>query len=228
MKRITVVLFLTLLIGAPTHALSPHVFKDGPHFAYPTGGDVRQERAGFGWQLAYEWNDYLSAEAAISRHKDKLDDLHVLPEPIDSTFDLEVVSIALSGRLGYPLGRFYPYMGGGLGYYFMRTGNSRVNRSIRDNPAALPPGVSELRYSADMDNTFAYHLALGIEWMITSKWEIFAEYRRVYLDNEITYRRTETRPPSTVDGVFQRSESRTKEDFPYDHGLFRLGVNYRF
>ncbi len=189
---------------------------------------ARNERAGFGWQVTYEWSDYLSVEATISRYKDKLDDLQVLPEPFDSAFDLEVVSIAVSGRLGYPVGRFTPYIGGGLGYYYMRTDNNRVNRTLRENPSLRPPGVSELRLSADLDDTFAYHLALGIEWILTSEWEIFAEYRHVYLDNDITYRRTETRAPITPDGVVQRSETKTTEDFPYDHGLFRLGVNYRF
>ena len=228
MKKILLLLCAAFVIAVPARAQLTGTFKDGPHFAYPYGGDVRHERAGFGWQVAYEWTEYLSVEASISRYKDKLDDLNLVTPPFNAELDLETIAIGVSGRVGYPVGRFTPYLGGGLGYYYMRTDNDRINQSIRDNPAALPAGVSELRISADMDNTFGYHVALGLEWLITSKWEVFAEYRRVFLESDLTVRRTEARRTASGPLAVSRSETRETETFPYDHGLFRVGVNYRF
>ncbi len=229
MKKSFLILIVSVLLTGAVCAQDTlnRPFKDGPHLAYPTGGDVHTERMGFGWQVAYQWYPYLSIEASASRYTDKLGDLNVLPDPLDPEFDQEIWNVVLSARLSYSFGAFTPYLGGGAGYYRMRTRNSGVNRTIRERPEALPPGVSELRLSADMDNAFAYHVAGGIEWKITSKWEIFAEYRRVFLDTDLTIRRLEIRPAEGPIEV-QRTETRETRNFSYDHGLLRAGVNYRF
>ncbi len=206
-------------------ALADGTLKDGPHFAYPTGGDVRYEQAGFGWQVTYDHENYWSVDLSITRQTDKLDDLGFLSEPFEDRLDLELVAIALSARLDYPIYDFTVYVGGGFGYYWMRTDNGRANRSIQENLGALPPGVSDWRVGAEIDNTFAYHWAAGLEWRWSPSWEVFAEYRRVALESEIVYRIRESRPrAATID----RQEFHTQEKFSYDHGLIRVGVNYRF
>lgn len=228
MKKIAFIAATLLFMVAFAQAQPRAVFKDGPHFAYPTGGDVRNERAGYGWQVAYEWNHYVSMEASITRQKDKIDDMPLWPALSDSEFDLEIINIAVSGRLSYPLGPLTPYLGGGLGYYYMRTDTKGINQTLRENPGTLPPGVSELRIGADMDNTFGYHVAAGLELLLTPSWEVFAEYRRVFLDSDITVRRTESRPTPGATLAFERMQTQQTETFPYDHGLIRVGVNYRF
>lgn len=214
--------FLTL---SSSIVLAGGTFKDGPHFAYPTGGDVRDEQGGFGWQVTYDHKNHWSVDLSVTRQTDKLDDLNLVSEPFEDRLDLELVAIALSARLDYPIQHFTFYVGAGVGYYWMRTDNDRVNRSIRQNPQALPAGVSNLRVSADIDDTIAYHWAAGIEWRWTAQWEVFAEYRRVALESDIIYRTTEDRPR---DDIVERQQSRTREKFSYDHGLIRAGVNYRF
>lgn len=206
-------------------ALGNGTIKDGPHLAYPAGGDVRYEQMGFGWQVTYDHENYWSVDLSITRQTDKLDDLGIVPEPFEDRLDLELVAIALSARLDYPIQHFTLYVGGGIGYYWMRTDNDRVNGSIRQNPDALPAGVSNWRVGADIDNTFAYHWAAGVEWRWSPRWELFAEYRRIALESDIVYRSIEDRPR---DDVVERQQSRTREKFSYDHGLIRAGVNYRF
>lgn len=225
MKRYAVYVALMMLPGV---VFAESGFKDGPHFAYPHGGDVERERAGFGWQVAYEWNAFLSAEFSASRHTDRQTDLLPFTTPLGSDVHLEVVPLVLTARAGYSMGPVHLYGGVGGGWYYMRGKASRVNQSLRENPNLLPDGLTGLQVSVDVKNTFAYHLALGAEWMLTHKWEVFAEYRWVRLDTTVTIDRIETRPARS--GTLGPGKTQTSErsGFDYNHGLFRLGVNYRF
>ncbi len=226
MKNTLCMAGLSLVLTASVWAQGS--FKDGPYFAYPDGGDVQNGRAGLGWQVAYEWTEFLSAELSATRVKDKLDELSVLPPPYSSTFDLELFSIALGGRLSYPVGPVSLYAGGGIGYYLLRTDSGRVNRSIREHREALPAGVSDLQVSGDIKNSFGYHTTIGAEWRLARHWEIFADYRLIFLDSRITYRHTETRRFPGESPAFSRSTERHTEDFRYDHGLVRVGLHHRF
>lgn len=221
MKIILAAWVFLATLTSPLYALQG-TLKDGPHASYATGGDVRNERTGFGWQVAYEWSDYLSAEWSITRQKDQLDDQTFMPAPFDSTLDLEIVHIVLSGRVGYPIGRVTPYWGGGVGYYWMRTESDRIAQSINENRGRLPAGLTDLRAGADLDDTFGYHIAAGLEWRFVKDWEVFVEYRYTYVTTDITYRIIKTRRQT------ERTTTGVTETFDYDHGLVRLGLNYRF
>lgn len=203
-------------------------FKDGPHFGYSRGGDVREKDTAFGWQVAYEWSPYVSTELSITRQRDVID-FELVPPPLLSTFRLETIALALSGRAGHRFGRVHVYGAGGAGYYFLRAKSRNIRQSIAENPGALPPGVLNLDLGADVDDAFGYHLALGLEFVLAGNWEVIAEYRWVYLDTDVTFRRTETRSdPNPETPPIQRHTTSTKADLEYDHGLFRIGVNYRF
>ena len=207
---LAVVFFLMLAVAGAEQG-----FKDGPQVVYPRGGDSGDGRTGFGWQVAYAWSPYFSAELALARHKDRVDEQRELPVP-SSAFELEAVSLALSARVGYPVGPLRLYGAGGFGYYFLRGDAGDINRWT---PADMRVGI-------DLENVWGYHAALGAEWRLNPRWELFAEYRWVYLDSDLTYRVTTSR--LGADGVMQRGTQRITDDFPYDHGLIRAGVNYCF
>jgi opacity protein-like surface antigen len=217
------------MIGASTAGAVDNggTFKDGLFYGIPRGGDVRNPKEAYGWQMGYEPNPYLTAEITIGRQKDRIDDLNILPTGFAGDLELEIVHASAGFKIGYPIHRFYPYAGAGIGYYYMRGHAGKINQTIAQNPALRPSGVTELRVGADIDNVFGYHLALGLEVLITKRWEVFAEYRWVKIDSDITINRTETRRQS---GLYQvrRDTTSEKQDFGYDHGLVRLGVNYRF
>jgi len=225
-KRILIIIILSCSAALSAHA---QFFKDGLHLAYPTGGDVRDEQAGFGLQVVYEWTEYLSFETSFTRQTDRITDWNVVSAPFQNDFDLEIINAVVSGRIGYRLDRVNLYAGAGLGYYYMRADGKDTNRSIRENASALPPGLVGLQIGADVKNTFAYHIALGVEWIIVPRFEVFAEYRIVYLDTDVTFSRTEiTRAPPTERTDLFKATTTRKEAFDYEHGLVRIGASLRF
>lgn len=209
-------------IALAVSAGAESTFKDGPHLAYPRGGDIRDSELGFGWQITYERSDYWSLDLSLTRQTDTLDDIGVLAPPFQDRFDLEMVSAVASLRLSYPIRLTTLYAGGGLGYYYLRTDNKVANRSLAAQANTLPAGVQSARVSVNPDNKMGYHAAVGIEQMLTSRWELFAEYRWVWLDTTLKINRVESR------GGLQQETTRTRSSFTYDHGLIRAGVNYRF
>jgi opacity protein-like surface antigen len=226
MKIVRAIIFSLFLYPCVSYA---QFFKDGIHLAYPVGGDVRDEQAGFGLHVTYEWTEFMSLEASLGRQTDSITDWDVVSAPFQNDFDLEVVYAALSGRLGYRLGNFHPYAGAGFGYYSMRADGKNTNRSIRENAAALPEGLLGLQVGADPDNAFAYHVALGVEWIIVPRVELFAEYRYTFLETDVSFTRTETTlaPESERTDLFKTTTSRS-EPFDYNHGLVRVGASLRF
>lgn len=214
------IVLIVIALAMPAGAES--IFKDGPHLAYPVNDDVRRSELSFGWQVTYERSLYWSLDLSVTRQTDRLDDLGILDAPFNDRFDLEMIATAASLRLTYPVRLTTLYVGGGMGYYYMRTDNSAANRSVMEHAAALPAGVDGLRVSATPDNTFGYHATVGIERLLSARWEIFAEYRWVWLDSTMRVRRTETR------GGINRQTFNTSDPFSYNHGLIRGGVNYRF
>lgn len=203
--------------------------KDGPHAGFATGDDVRNEEFAFGWQVAYENNDVLSLELSATRQTDEIE--HFLGReqiPAGFSIGLEVYSIVLSARLSYrPLARLGLYAGGGLGYYIMKTDAEEVREAIAARPGySTDPGVVLKNYNADVENDFGWHAAGGIELRILDNWEIFAEYRHIFLEPgaklEITYQSRSGDPWDYLVTDF------VEDKLEYNHGLIRVGVNYLF
>jgi opacity protein-like surface antigen len=203
------------LIFAPIVCLARHVedLEDGPSVGYVFGGDVEDEGFAFGYQVGYEVNDKLSFEFAGNWHEDqsvRLNDR--LPTvPAGSVIDLDVFALALTGRLGTrPDPSVLTYIGGGFGYYFLDVGNEDVRRA-----ASSTAGFIE----ADAEQQFGVHYVVGAEVILTEHWEIFAEFRQIFLDTDIEVSFAPNRDtPATS----------TEDEFSYDHLLVRIGVNYRF
>lgn len=214
------IILIAIALALPASAES--VFKDGPHLAYPYGGNLRHSELGFGWQVTYERSSFWSLDLSITRQTDKLDDLGVLEAPFEDRFDLELFATTASLRFTYPMGMTTLYAGGGMGYYYLRTDNKKANRSLAERSGSLPVGINSMRVGVDPENTFGYHAALGVERLLSPSWEVFAEYRWVWLDTTLRIRQTESR------GGLQRNTIHSRDSLSYDHGLIRAGVNYRF
>lgn len=204
-------------------------WKDGPYLTYPNGGEIRHEEMGFGWQVNYEFNPYFSTELSISHQTDTLNDIALMPAPFSNEWELDIMNISLSARLGHQWDRFAVYAATGIGYNRMDADAEKIRQSIHDHSAALPSDLLDYRLGIDVKNAFGYHVAVGAEFLITPQWELFAEYRWVYLDTHLTVERIEARAnPDPKPLEIDKSLTKSKTDFDYDHGLFRLGVNYRF
>jgi opacity protein-like surface antigen len=187
--------------------------KDGPFVSYLVGGDVENESVGFGWQVGYEHTPHLSLECAVAWNEDESVKLgERLPGLSDAgAIDLDVLSFALTGRAGLrPDPNIYTYLGAGFGLYVLKADNEQVRMA----GAARNASFAE----ADADEEFGFHLALGAETVLTEHWEVFAEYRHVFFDTGVKV----TTIPADGAAVTGR------EDLSYDHGLLRLGLNYRF
>ncbi len=226
MEKKYVSIILVLLLSGGT--LQASGFKDGPFVGAVRGGDTRDADVAIGWRVVYEYTPHLSIELSLSHHRDDVAFL-MPPPPYDATFRLETLGLALGGRIGHRFGRVAVYGTGGAGYYRMHAKAGSLHLAPNSRQGALPPGVPPMELSANVVNSPGYHAALGVEVQLPGKWEVFTEYRWIYLDTDITYRKTETFPdpdPATPD--VRRETTRTKSRLDYDHHMIRFGVNRRF
>ena len=202
-------------------------FKDGPFVAFPSGEDVENKNLAGGWQAAYEFNDLFSLEAVLTGQTDEIVS-GITGEPLEAELELNILSLAMTGRAGWffnPVGLF---VGAGVGYYYFDADAEASRISVADSSASLPPGMIGQRLSTDIEDAFGYHLVAGAEWLLSGSWELFVEYRHVLLDTDARYTVTETRTASTeLTGALSTSRKQ-KEEISYDHGLVRVGLNYRF
>ncbi len=193
--------------------ISHHTLKDGPFVSYLVGGDVENEGFGFGYQVGYEYNPTFSLEFAFAWNEDESVELGGRLPGLSNAgaIDLDVLSFALTGRAGLrPDPNIFTYVGAGFGLYVLKADNEQVRMA----GAAAAASFAE----ADADEEFGAHLAIGAEAVLTEHWEIFAEYRHVFFDTGVKV----TTIPASGTAVSGR------EDLDYDHGLIRLGLNYRF
>ena len=189
-------------------------FKDGPFIGYVFGQDVEDRGAAFGYQVAYEVNRTLSFELLGSWHEDESLSLggQVPTLSPGTEIDLDVIGIALSGRLAfYAVSSVSAYVGGGFGYYILEANNEEVR-------AAAVPGFGFVE--ADPEQEFGAHYVIGGEVLLTPHWECFLEFRQIFFDTDIdvNFAADKDTPVST----------RVRDDFSYDHLMLRLGVNFRF
>jgi len=127
--------------------------KLGGHGAYTAGGDVEDENAGAGAQLAVEFNDSFSIELAGSWVEDEVD------IGID-VIDIDFFTIALSARLGTELTEGLGiYGGGGIDYNIFEIDEL-------DNP----------------DDEAGFHACAGLEIALGENLELFGEYRYTWVE----------------------------------------------
>lgn len=215
-----------LLVAAGLQAQNGQ-FKDGPFLAFPSGGDVENENIAGGWQAAYEFNDLFSLEGVLLGQTDEIVS-GIANEPLEAELELNILSLSMTGRMGWffdPVGIF---LGAGVGYYYFDADAEASRIAVANSMSALPPDVTGQRLSSNIEDAFGYHLVAGAEWLLSGRWEIFVEYRHVLLDTDARYTITETRVAADeLTGTLSTSRKQT-EELSYDHGMIRAGINYRF
>lgn len=207
---------LTLSAMALPVASSAGTFKDGPFVGYVQGGDVIDEDVAFGWQGAYEYNRHLSVEGAFSWQQDEDSRFSSSQAELgDTPLDVQLLGFSLTGRIGTrPSENLYLYTGGGFTYYEIDGDTERI-RIAEDAAGASPAGLFEV----DFDKEWGGHFVLGLEVVLTRHWEVFAEYRHLYLRPNVQVRFAPDRNSPTTS---------FEEDYAYDHSMLRFGINYRF
>jgi opacity protein-like surface antigen len=216
-------------VAATAFAEFDYKWKDGPHVGFATGSDVRNEDFAFGWQAACELTEFFSIELSATRQTDEIQErLDVLPIPPEFNIDLELYAIALTGRLTLrPVDIVTLYAAAGVGYYIFKTDSEEIRVISASRVEEEFPQTVLRNMNVDVENDFAFHVAAGIELALDEHWEIFAEYRAVSLDSDARLEITEQVREDYFAGP-EFSEDRLLDKLEYDHGLVRVGVNYRF
>lgn len=227
MKRMALIAVASLLCLSA--AADEVKFKDGPHAGFSFGGDVRSEDFAWGWQAAYEQSDWLSLEASITAQNDELEQSIndvAIPQPFG--IELDVYALAFSARAGIrPWSRLHLYVLGGAGYYIMKT-DAEEARIIIAGSEPQPSGVRLSGLTVDVENSFGLHAGAGLEIRLSERWEIFAEFRQVFLEADADLKITEEWPSGVANNPRMMQTRIVDDKLPYDHSLVRAGINYRF
>lgn len=178
---------------------------------YVFSSDVENETFGIGYEVVYELNSAISFDLSGFWHED--DSFRVgnrLPASPPPEVALDVIAVAFNGRLGHRFDEnFYVYGGGGFGYYVLEADNEEVRM------AAPGPAFIEI----DGDKDFGAQILFGAELVLTERWEVFAEIRRVFLDSGLTLR---------VSPTGDSPARNDRDSLGYDYATIRMGIHYRF
>ena len=223
-------IFLAALLCGVMSAKA-EVIKDGPSMGYASGSDVEETTMAFGYQGAYEFNDNLAVEVGVIRQLDKFSDSTLTDGyvPFDSKTEMELWGITVSVLASHkPNDRVKLYIGGGAGYYIPKADDVNLRRALAANgwnPSG--PGFVE-DINLEMENAVAPHFITGISYRLTKNWEVFADFRRVFLDTDVSLDVTMEYPPevSGVPGELIKTTSSYPMD--YNHDFVRVGANFRF
>jgi len=190
-------------------------WEDGPHIGVAGAGDTSGESFAWGWQAQYNHNEYWSWELAVTTHDDEINTALNQAAGItgDVDLDLNIYKAYLTGRvnlLGYDF--FTLYLGLGFGYsIFDEEGNESLNANLGNI----------VNSNFNLRNEFSYHGALGFEFILDRRWEIFTEFHYAVLETKMDVNVAQDIGAFITDSKFS-------QDFDYDYILYRLGLNYRF
>ena len=82
--------------------------------------------------------------------------------------------------------------------------------------------------TVDVENSFGLHAGAGLEIRLSDRWEIFAEFRQVFLEADADLKITEEWPSGVANNPRMMQTRMVDDKLPYDHSLVRAGVSYRF
>ena len=123
-----------------------------------------------------------------------------------------MISLALTGRASLePNPSTLVYGGAGFGYYIIEAKNADIHEGL----SGTGIGFAEV----DGDKEFGAQIVIGTEVVLTHNWEVFAEFRQVFLNSGFTVRFS----PDSASPVDDQRDS-----LSYDHRMLRIGLNYRF
>ena len=211
--------------------LRAETIKDGPSLAYPSGSDVEETTMAFGYQGSYEFNDNLAIEGAIIRQLDKFSDSVLTGGyvPFDSKTEMELWGLTVSVLASHkPNDRVKLYIGGGAGYYIPKADEVNMRRALAAE-GWNPPGEGFVEdVSLEMEKAVAPHFITGVSYQLTKNWEVFADFRRVFLDTDVSLDVTMEYPPEHSGVPGELIKTRTSYPMDYNHDLVRVGANFRF
>jgi len=120
----------------------------------------------------------------------------------DSTIDQDLTSIGLSAVFRGPLG---PQLNG---YMLFGANYNTIDTDISfKNPAVS----SAMNSNMELDDEVGFHIGAGLNLAISYNMELFTEYRYTFLETD-----NETALPDS------------EEEYQYDFGLAKLGLNFLF
>jgi opacity protein-like surface antigen len=157
----------------------------------------------------------------------------------DTNFDNQTVW--LSARYAYPLTHALAVYGGaGISYYRFDPDPQHV---LVDSET-LDEGffVTSAPLDINADDEFGFHAAVGLQAALTRNIELFGEYRYIFIDRTvelaatvntrretITVEQTETGPGAETVSVREQTFGASDTvSGSYDHGMFRVGLNFYF
>ncbi len=220
-----IILFVAFAFAAGPGSAEAATLKDGPFVGYTSGGDLPDDTTVFGWQAAYEFTPEVSLEVAGSWQQHDLTE--GIADPVSETdVDLQLGSVAVTAKAGWFVDPATFYVGAGAGYYIFDTDPDGIAAS----DALVQPGVENIGLDVDADDEPGYHLAVGMELLLSDQWEVFLEYRHIFLETDVTTTITTQQGTADEDTLndFRRSSESSTESLSFDHGQVRIGVNYRF
>ncbi len=88
--------------------------------------------------------------------------------------DLDVIAILGNGTLKFQAPPFYPYIGLGGGFAYIGAENARLAATSITSPTDL---------GDDGDVVLALQGLLGVEYVLSKQWSLFAEYKYLHLHN---------------------------------------------
>ena len=143
----------------------------------------------------------------------------------DLELDVAFLNLA-AGIYGSPAPRTRLYALGGFGYYMLDA--SAEIEALGSYPWTMD-FVANM--DVDIDNTFGFLLGAGVAYELAERWEAFVDYRFTMLtmEGEVSgnVRAFSGWYPYYARQIGEASLSREiKRD--YNHGIFRVGVNYAF
>ena len=207
---------LSALALCISHASAEQFFKgkveDGPHIGLVTGGDTGSDSLAWGWQAQYNQNSYFSWDLSFTAHDDEVEADSGSGLPSAAQFDLEDYSLSLGLRVNLMASEpINVYIGGGLNYHIFE--EELTSSATTTGLVAASPEIKD---------TLGYHFSLGLEYLLSEKWEMFAESRYIMLSPEVTLN------TAVRGGDGQLISSQFRDDLDYNYFLLRLGLNYRF
>ncbi len=216
-------LFTGVLLASATISMAQGI-RVGVHGAYSAGGDVNDSEFGMGAQGVLVLTDHFMIELSGTHFGDS-----------DTGIDIDVTTLGLGARVGYPIAAgWLVYVGGGVHYTLMDADASTIDifaafeygmtasELAEMYGSTVEEGAQMLRDDGisarmDLDNVFGGYISAGVEFDFTENLSLLAEYRYSYskLKGKIN-----VQEPA---GSFSESF-----DEDYDFGLVRVGLNYRW
>lgn len=191
---IRLIFFLVAITGASVVLAEPDIFapeRIGKFYWYAEGGlynpdsnaQIRNQdgRFGLGVGAGYRYSPMLAWEMDILDGYQKMDTPStILPAgygtifqgTVDPQASLSIVGLAASAKFVYPLGRFEPYAGGGIGIY-----------DITLRATGQQIGISnDVTYSS---HEYGVHMILGADYYLTNRMSLGIEFRKRKITTEL-------------------------------------------